>query len=293
MVGCVDGVPRDAVASRDAPDPTSRRSTRAPRGHRRVATADPVDPARRPGPGGPRPSLPDRGPARRRPHLHVPRRRARAPIAWRWRSAVSASARATWSRGSCRTGSRARRWRRRSIASGAVSNPIITIYREREVGVRRAARRGSRVLVVPGMVRGVDHRELATRGAGSGAATSSTSLTVRADAGRRAARARVARGRSRRAACRRRRSARTTWRRSSTPPGRRPTRRACCTPPSTLGAVLHYHAQLFPPRPTTCSLLQFPLTHIGGIVMFVMLPLRSGSSVGAAWRPSIPSWRST
>ena len=43
---------------------------------------------------------------------------------------------------------------------GAVSNPIITIYREREVGfVCRQAR--SRVLVVPGLVRGVDHRELA------------------------------------------------------------------------------------------------------------------------------------
>src|SRR5215831_14717538 len=43
---------------------------------------------------------------------------------------------------------------------GAVSNPIITIYREREVGfVCRQAR--SRVLVVPGVVRGVDHRELA------------------------------------------------------------------------------------------------------------------------------------
>src|SRR5256712_13063828 len=42
---------------------------------------------------------------------------------------------------------------------GAVSNPIITIYREREVSfVCRQAR--SRVLVVPGVVRGVDHREL-------------------------------------------------------------------------------------------------------------------------------------
>src|SRR5215468_1673685 len=44
---------------------------------------------------------------------------------------------------------------------GAISNPIITIYREREVGfVCRQA--GSRVLVVPGVVRGVDHRELAS-----------------------------------------------------------------------------------------------------------------------------------
>src|SRR5215468_2197260 len=44
---------------------------------------------------------------------------------------------------------------------GAVSNPIISIYREREVGfVCRQA--GSQVLVVPGEVRGVDHRELAS-----------------------------------------------------------------------------------------------------------------------------------
>src|SRR5262245_30788479 len=43
---------------------------------------------------------------------------------------------------------------------GAVSNPIITIYREREVGfVCRQAE--ARILVVPGLVRGVDHRELA------------------------------------------------------------------------------------------------------------------------------------
>jgi cyclohexanecarboxylate-CoA ligase len=43
---------------------------------------------------------------------------------------------------------------------GAVSNPILTIYREREVAfVARQAR--SRALVVPGTVRGFDHRELA------------------------------------------------------------------------------------------------------------------------------------
>ena len=43
---------------------------------------------------------------------------------------------------------------------GAVSNPIITIYREREVGfVCRQSR--AKVLIVPGLVRGVDHRELA------------------------------------------------------------------------------------------------------------------------------------
>lgn len=43
---------------------------------------------------------------------------------------------------------------------GAVSNPILTIYREREVGfVVRQAR--SRVLIVPGTLRGFDHQQLA------------------------------------------------------------------------------------------------------------------------------------
>jgi len=43
---------------------------------------------------------------------------------------------------------------------GAVSNPIIPIYREREVSfIARQA--GTRMLVVPGVLRNFDHRELA------------------------------------------------------------------------------------------------------------------------------------
>jgi acyl-CoA synthetase (AMP-forming)/AMP-acid ligase II len=49
--------------------------------------------------------------------------------------------------------------------------------------------------------------------------------------------------------------------------------------PSTLGAVVRYHARLFPPRPDDRSLLQFPLNHVGGIVMFVMLQVAHGGSV--------------
>src|SRR2546430_9541020 len=48
--------------------------------------------------------------------------------------------------------------------------------------------------------------------------------------------------------------------------------------PSTLGAVNHFHAKLFPPSADDRTLLQFPLTHIGGIVLFVMHQLRCGSS---------------
>jgi len=159
---------------------------------------------------------------------------------------------------------------------GAVSNPIITIYREREVGfVCRQA--GSRVLVVPGLVRGVDHRELATAVRAAAPALEHV-VTVRADPapGQRALESLeddpadplpasphgphdVS-------------SLFYTSGTTADPKGVLHTS-------STLGSVLRYHAQLFPASPDDVGLLQFPLTHIGGIVMFVMLPLRSGSSV--------------
>src|SRR5256712_7330550 len=64
---------------------------------------------------------------------------------------------------------------------GAVSNPIIAIYREREMSfVCRQAR--ARVLVVPGVVRGVDHRELA-RAVRAAAPDLEHVLTVRAEPG--------------------------------------------------------------------------------------------------------------
>ena len=64
---------------------------------------------------------------------------------------------------------------------GAVSNPILTIYRERELGfICHEAR--SRVLVVPGVVRGVDHRELA-RAVRAAAPDLEHLLTVRAEPG--------------------------------------------------------------------------------------------------------------
>src|SRR6266571_8661316 len=64
---------------------------------------------------------------------------------------------------------------------GAVSNPIIAIYREREMSfVCHQAR--ARVLVVPGVVRGVDHRELA-RAVRAAAPDLEHVLTVRAEPG--------------------------------------------------------------------------------------------------------------
>jgi cyclohexanecarboxylate-CoA ligase len=159
---------------------------------------------------------------------------------------------------------------------GAVSNPIITIYREREVEFvcRQAA---SRVLVVPGAVRGVDHRELG-RAVQARVSTLEHVVTVRAE---------PAPGQH------------TLESLEDDPPAPLPpsphdphavttvfyTSGTTADPkgvlhtPSTLGAVLRYHAALFPASPDDVSLLQFPITHIGGIVLFVMLPLRSGSSV--------------
>jgi acyl-coenzyme A synthetase/AMP-(fatty) acid ligase len=48
--------------------------------------------------------------------------------------------------------------------------------------------------------------------------------------------------------------------------------------PSTLGAIIRFHAELFHPTAEDRGLLQFPLPHIGGVVMFVQLPIAHGSS---------------
>jgi cyclohexanecarboxylate-CoA ligase len=159
---------------------------------------------------------------------------------------------------------------------GAVSNPIITIYREREVGfVCRQA--GSRVLVVPGVVRGVDHRELATA---VRAATPGLEhvVTVRADPapGQRALESlEDDPGSPLPASPHGPHDVASLFYTSGTTADPKGVLHTA----STLGSVLHYHAQLYPASPDDVSLLQFPLTHIGGIVMFVLLPLRSGSSI--------------
>jgi cyclohexanecarboxylate-CoA ligase len=159
---------------------------------------------------------------------------------------------------------------------GAVSNPIITIYREREVAFA-CRQAGSRVLVVPGAVRGVDHRELA-RAVQAETASLEHVVTVRAD---------PAPGQH----------ALESLEDDLTVPlppsphaphdvssifytsGTTADPKGVLHTPSTLGAVLNYHTELFPPSPDDVTLLQFPLTHIGGVVMFLMLPLRTGSSV--------------
>jgi len=158
---------------------------------------------------------------------------------------------------------------------GAVSNPIITIYRETEMTfVCRQAR--SRALVVPGVVRGVDHRELA-RAVQAKAPDLEHVVTVRAEPG---------------AGMRALEALEDTAAASLGPSPHGPydvtmvfyTSGTTAEPkgvlhtPSTLGAVNHFQAAIAPPKPDDRTLLQFPLTHIGGIVLFVMHQIRNGTS---------------
>jgi cyclohexanecarboxylate-CoA ligase len=158
---------------------------------------------------------------------------------------------------------------------GAVSNPIITIYREREMTfVCREAR--SRVLVVPGTVRGVDHRALAETVRRASADLEHV-LTVNAD---------PAPGQ---------RALESFEDDPATPLGPSPigphdvsmvfyTSGTTADPkgvlhtPSTTGAVVHCQAHLLPPRPDDRGLVQFPVPHIGGVVLFVVQQLRHGTS---------------
>jgi cyclohexanecarboxylate-CoA ligase len=159
---------------------------------------------------------------------------------------------------------------------GAVSNPIITIYREQEVGfICRQAR--SRVLVVPGQVRNVDHRELAAAVRRS-APDLEHVLTVRAApaAGQRALESL---------------EDDPTAPLPPTPLGPHEVSAIFYTSgttadpkgvlhtPSTLGAVHHFHAAMFGTSADERGLLQFPLAHIGGLVMFGLIPIANGASV--------------
>jgi cyclohexanecarboxylate-CoA ligase len=158
---------------------------------------------------------------------------------------------------------------------GAVQNPIITIYREREVGFA-CRQAGSRVLVVPGVVRTVDHRELA-RAVQRHAPALERVVTVRAEplAGQRALE--------------------TLEDEPRTPLGASPlgphdvsfvlyTSGTTADPKgvlhtaSTLRGLNAAQRAVFGSSPDERSLLQFPLMHIGGIAMFVRAQLEHGTS---------------
>lgn len=157
---------------------------------------------------------------------------------------------------------------------GAVSNPILTIYREREVVfVVRQAR--SKVLVVPGVLRGLDHRELAR--------------TVRAEAPDLAhvVVARATPGPHEVALeelC-----AAPLDDRPPTPPGPHDVTAIFYTSgttsdpkgvlhtPSTLGSFVRTHFTMTGRDRDLVGILWFPLAHIGGICAFGMGPVVNGT----------------
>jgi cyclohexanecarboxylate-CoA ligase len=157
---------------------------------------------------------------------------------------------------------------------GAVSNPILTIYREREVGfvVRQAH---SKVLVVPGVLRGFDHQQLAR--------------TVRAEAPD-LARVVVARATPG--------AGEVTLEDLAasppddvppTPPGPHEVSALFYTSgttsdpkgvmhtPSTLGSFVRTQFTMAGRDPDHVGILWFPLAHIGGICAFGMGPVLYGS----------------
>ncbi len=160
---------------------------------------------------------------------------------------------------------------------GVVSNPIISAYRAREVRFICAQAR-SRALVVPGVVRGVDHREIATE-VRSACPDLEHVLTLRAaaGAGMRALEDLVGDAASRSAPVPAPAADDVvmlfyTSGTTAAPKGVLHTR-------STAGALIRSYQRLFRPAPEDCGLLQFPITHIGGVLLFLGSQLASGSSV--------------
>jgi cyclohexanecarboxylate-CoA ligase len=158
---------------------------------------------------------------------------------------------------------------------GAVSNPILPIYRESEVAFI-ARESSAKVLVVPGRFRRFDHRVLAEHvrrqapsiervvvvrdrpGAGM---TAWEDLPVDAPAPTAAERDPYA--------------VSTLFYTSGTTSDPKGVMHSS----STLGAFARSNAAVSGGGPKSVSLLQFPLTHIGGLVAFVFLPILERSRV--------------
>jgi cyclohexanecarboxylate-CoA ligase len=157
---------------------------------------------------------------------------------------------------------------------GVVSNPILPIYREREVSfIARQAR--SRALVVPGLLRGFDHRELA-RQVQRAATDLEHVLVARAEPlpGQRAfAQLEAA-------------SPATS---PPSPPGPHDVSAIFYTSgttsdpkgvmhtPSTLGSFLAIQHAAIGPEGSPVGILWFPLTHLGGVCAFGMGPVVHGT----------------
>ncbi|GIW42558.1 MAG: long-chain-fatty-acid--CoA ligase [Candidatus Binatia bacterium] len=158
---------------------------------------------------------------------------------------------------------------------GAVQNPILPIYRETEVGFI-ARETGTRILFVPGTFRSFDYRELA-RSVRAQVPSIEHVVVVRdrpfegARAfgdllGERDGRAPVERDLHEVS------FVFYTSGTTSEPKG-------VLHSTSTLGAFARANARVSGSSESDVSLLQFPLTHIGGLAAFVVLPLLVGSRV--------------
>lgn len=157
---------------------------------------------------------------------------------------------------------------------GAISNPIIPIYREREVTFI-ANQAQARMLVVPGVFRRFDYRDLANA-VRRDTSTLEHLLIVRGDpsAGMLTMEALMAdSGPPPSPAAADPYSVATLFYTSGTtadPKGVMHTR-------STLGAFARASIVVAGAQPGAVGLLQFPLTHIGGIGSFLVAPLIAGS----------------
>lgn len=157
---------------------------------------------------------------------------------------------------------------------GAVSNPILPIYREREVGfVVRQAR--SRLLVVPGELRGFDHRALARTVQADSPDLEHVAVVRATPADGQLSFASLAGGAPDDAA--------------PSPPGPHDVTALFYTSgttsdpkgvlhtPSTLGAFARTHFAMAGRNPDQVGILWFPLSHIGGIGAFGIGPVAYGT----------------
>ena len=160
---------------------------------------------------------------------------------------------------------------------GAVSNPIITAYRAREVRFICGQAR-SRALVVPGVVRGVDHREIAAE-VRRGCPDLEHVLTIRAAPGTGMRALESLMGASA--------PGRSGWPAPTAPDdvsmlfytsGTTAEPKGVLHTHSTVGALLRSHQRFFRSGTDDRTLLQFPITHIGGVLFFLGNQLAAGSS---------------
>ncbi|HSD10805.1 MAG TPA: AMP-binding protein [Candidatus Binatia bacterium] len=158
---------------------------------------------------------------------------------------------------------------------GAINNPIIPIYREREVSFI-AAQAGTRALIVPGVFRNFDFRELAAE-VRRGSPGLEHVIVVRDRPGE---------------------GMRSFGDLLGSVPGSRPAARdpyevamlfytsgttadpkGVMHTDATLGSFARTNAVVAGGGPEDAALLQFPVSHIGGLAAFVMLPILKGSRV--------------